>query len=271
MSKSLRWSTALSAALHAGLAYYFLKPFPLALEEKVVLEVEYKEQPSGSPSGGNRRHGKGRGIALKNLIPKFDAYSSGDKLQAEGNLGLEDEEWGSHGGRLGEIENFDKLQRLFVEVSGLLSYPSKLGLRGMGDTVNSRLYFDDSSQCDWKRIKISASNPYFRVYTLALLKKLCSFRENMAAMQFNHKLFADLSFAFLVLGKLEDPGARVPDVIQGNVLLFRRTFLRPSLHYELGPFEGDPLFGNIVSINFPWIFEHWDLWVNGRDPLQEFK
>jgi hypothetical protein len=271
MSKSPRWAIALSAVFHFALVLVFgLRRSPPP-PEKITVQLEIKDTPKGSPQAhaGHKGHGKPK-VSWENLkLSTVQSYGSRGNFKDEGELGLSEEEWGSHGNRFGEVEHFTKFSRLFTEIEGLLQYPHRLGMHGLSDTVNSRLVFDENSNCDWNKTKVGGSQPYFRVYTLALLKKLCAL-ENVQHMHFAKGSFVDLSFAFLVVGKVEESEQKPPDTIQGNVLLFQRTYFRSPLEYHIGPFQGF-LLTPAIGLDFPWIFEHWETWVQGKDPLREFK
>ena len=278
----LKRALAASLFVHVALAVWFWFKKTAAPPSDYKIEFEIKETaaiPKGDPnSHGHRRSGKfstpkiGSGLKWENLRITGTAAKAGEgHFKDEGNLGLEEYEWGSHGGKFEEVANYGRMNRLFIDIQGLLYYPPRLGIRGLGDAVNSRLYFGENSQCDWKRTHIGGSHPYFRMYTLALFKKLCGMTKNMADMHFKAGEFADVGFNFEVIGSVQYQPDEKRDSIVGNVLLFNRTFFRPKTQIDLGPFTTDPVFGQIIAINIPWIQEHWEKWVEGRDPLREFR
>ncbi|MGE4132998.1 MAG: hypothetical protein AB7F86_15255 [Bdellovibrionales bacterium] len=227
-------------------------------------------RPAGNPkrkSGAKARgHSKGlgrfrpRGVDFDHPVVGSPPYDSADSRLAS-------EEFGADGGNFGEIVNFLRYEKLQEVIEGLLFYPGVLGRRGMEGTINARLALDSTSHCDWGRTKIDGSNPYLKVYILALLKKLCG-RTAIEQVKVSR---IDLSFRFYLKEYMHptidpDPGSQ----IVGNVLTFARAFPKSKFEYHIGPIQGI-WFVPYVTVDFPWIFEKWDKYVNNVDPMADFR
>lgn len=250
-----------SLFIHTLLALLFLK-HPAQKQKAIQIELRERKLVLPKPRGDSRpdprqsshfnfNSFKPRGRPLGEALKESRDFTKG------GETGLEQETWGSHGASLGEIAHLNQYLRLFNEVEGLLNYPSALGEHGISGTVNSRLRFDSNSHCDWSRTSVGGAHPYLRVYTLALLKKLCAL-ENIEHLHFSAQQFVDLSFAFVLTQFPELSKDQIRhDSIQGNVLSFYRSHVHSDLEYRIGPLRGY-LFAPVVSIDFPWIFENWE-------------
>lgn len=189
----------------------------------------------------------------------------------EDTSGWEPEQWG-YGGRdgmaqIGHTLQFEKLTR---EIENALNYPAVLGQHQLQSTVNARLVFAADSGCDFRKTRLDGAQPYFRVYILALLKKICAL-ETIRHIHFEPGQTVDLSFRFaLVSGVLKDsePAGR----IHGNVLMFTRFYPKDDtiLTYKLGPLRG-VWFAPAITLDWGWVVEHWDEWVDHKDPLKDFR
>ncbi len=208
-------------------------------------------------------------VLAHNLTASFSRVSVANTGTADSSYPNDD--WGYGGGDLvGQMEHLPKFQRLFVEVQGLLYYPSKLAYHKVSGTVNLRLRFKGDSQCDLRRSKVYSGHPYLRFYALALLRKLCGL-ENIRHMGFNETQFVDLNFTFAIQEFQE--GSReiqAKEFIVGNVLSFYRSHAASKLEFNIGPLKGY-LFAPAILVDFEWIAENWDKYVNGRDPFEEFR
>lgn len=155
------------------------------------------------------------------------------------------------------------------ELEGSLSFPSALGKRQLDGTILARLQFLPDGGCDWKKTKVLPGEPHFRIYVLALLKKVCGLGQ-IARMKFPTTDHADLSFRFRLINIGEEPDPKAAKFITGNVLAFERVWSRSPIKVDFGPltfFEND-----IVHINFGWLFEQWDkLTDQYKDPMREFE
>ncbi len=269
-----------SLIIHGAVVYYFLKVHTdIEKEKPSVVQVEWIEpQPAGPPKGSaGSPVGKGSKISLSKLRsvmaipgPEATALNPAKDAEARGTGEWRTEDWGRGGGNFGEIVNFMQYDRLRQEIRGLLNYPGILARRGIHGTVNTRLAFTDQSQCDWKRIKIESHERYLRVYTLTMLKKLCAFTviKNLYA---NREKIIDLSFQFDVINETTPAALQHPsDFIMGNVIAFRRTTPKSMMEYQIGPIRG-VWFAPAVALDFPWLIEKWDYYVNGVDPMAPFK
>lgn len=273
MSKRFSLAAGLSILLHALVffALFWRSAEPKPPPERVA--VEWIERRSERTRNTGPKKGP-RKIPLARLVPGWGKGQGlkpgGDFAGGAGTGGMEAEPWGSGGSQFGQIEHYNKFRQLFTHVQGLLYYPPALGRRAISGTVNSRLVFNSEGACNWKKTQISGANPYLKFYSLALLKKLCKF-EAIQQIGFTDGQVADLSFAFIITEDFrtykQDEAA---DRIVGNVLAFSRTYAKSILEYHIGPLQGLWLVP-AVNLDFAWIFENWDKYVNGLDPLREFK
>lgn len=180
------------------------------------------------------------------------------------------EMWGSEQGDARQIVHALRFDQLMKEIDQMLHYPSVLGSRGISGVVNVRLIFDGASGCAWNKLKIYTGHAYLKTYVLAVLKKFCDL-DTIRTFGYHEGQAVDLSFAFLFTDELTQAAAlEGPGRVTGNVLLFTRTFPRPKLEYQLGPIRG-LWFVPAVSLDWPWVVEHWEQWVDGKDPLKDFK
>ena len=187
---------------------------------------------------------------------------------AENTSGWSSEQWGAGGGAgLTELIHTLRFDKLMTEIEGSLHYPRVLGDRQISGVINVRLRFREGSRCAWPP-RIEGAAPYLRVYVLALLKKICGF-EILTTMGFVAGQTVDLSFAF-VLTDRPDAGRGAPGRIAGNVLMFERTYPARALSYQLGPIRG-VWFAPVVSLDWGWVVEHWEQWVDHKDPLAAFR
>jgi hypothetical protein len=272
MSSSFRAPLALSIAIHVLLGFALIMNSTKHPQPSPPLQIEIVERkpvPSSSAhrgSGKKSASGSRHGLSLSDLAPKAKGGTLGGSLTDSGETGPLAEEWGSSAGQFALVEHLNQYQRLFAEIQGLLYFPPVLGRRGISGTVNSHLVFDQNSHCDWSRTRVQGGDPYLRFYSLAVLKKLCSFTM-LQSLRFKAQTI-DLSFDFELVESTDQPAP--PDQIISNVLSFHRAFAKSALEYNLGPLHG-MLFVPAVSLDFVWIAEHWNQYVNGKDPLAEFK
>lgn len=279
---------AISIALHLILlAFKFASPrLP---ENPSPIEIEIQETKSPSPpeqvkpsnhkSKGNQTHTakhfrvRQRLRALlsrKDVTFETGSLASTQDFTNEGERGLAEGDWGSHAGDLKQLGYFNQYNKIFEELQNMLNYPGILCQHGFSGTVNSRIYFDEHGRCDWPRSKIGGAHPYLRVYSLSLLKKLCSF-DSVKQLKIKPPQFVDISFNFNVvsLPQTEKEQASL-DRLHGNAIMLYRSCFRPPHQIELGPITLDPI-SQMGFINFPWLFENWDRYVEGKDPFREFK
>ena len=284
------WGFLGSLLIHLGVAgWFWLSPRPRDVER---VEIEFKESVKASagtssrqgvrrkvkksrrsskrsskashinPSWKNLKPGGDFGLAALETHPQPFTSDTGDRNKSENA-------WGSSGGGFAYVEHTLSFTQLIEEVNGLLNYPYPLASRGFSGTINSRLHFKDS-RCVWSKTRVEGAQPYLRVYILALLKKLCGL-EKISRMRFPDGLTVDMSFAFILTDNPE--GVVTPESlgsITGNVLMFTRIFPARNLEYQLGPIRG-VWFAPVISLDWPWVVEHWEQWVEGKDPLADFK
>lgn len=281
-------AVAISLLLH-GLSIYifkvrnFPKPEPTPPIAIELLETQTKESRTknnsdrtSSISKSQKRSSKSSRNSLRAFspqpagIPDAKDGHTGDFTAGVENGGWQAEDWGVRGGEFKQVEHYVKYRRLFEEINNLLFYPGPLANHDIGGTVNVRLTFDSRSHCDWSRSRVGGAHPYLRFYVTALIKKLCAF-ETIEHMSFKEKQFVDLSFAFVIVSFGEVFAAQEKKQgIVSNVLMFYRSVEHSPLEYRIGPLRGY-LFAPVVALDFPWIFENWDKYVNGKDPFRDFK
>ncbi len=276
-----RATLLLSLLLHAACLYFFMH-IKKAETQVEKIEVEYREMPKGTPqsharAGKNPNAGRG-GPSLAQLRPSWKSVTepgpnTGRLIDpdARGSSEWPEEAWGSRGGKLEEAVNFISYERIFTEIEGLLFYPSQLGRKGIEGFISARLFFNESKNCEWHKTRIEGASPYLKFYIAALLKKLCRL-ENIQHLALKENQFIDLNFNFEIIGvvALNEPEQNV-DAISGNVMRFRRTFVKPIGIVPIGPVYVNVFMPTMVFVNFPWLLEKWDHYVNHRDPLDEFK
>lgn len=177
--------------------------------------------------------------------------------------------WGAGGGTFERIQDFSLMSRLHAKVDALLFYPGVLARHEISGFVNARIIFNQEGDCEWERTKINAAEPYLRVYILHLLKKVCdeNYKNNLGGRVSTN---VDMTFQFSIS---EQPTTeeliRQNQKILGNVLFFFRNSHQSVAEWHLGPLTGVfPL--PFVNVDFEWVFENFDKYVNHKDPLQEF-
>ena len=284
----------LASLLTHFLAAWFLNSRTLEKRESETVEFEIAEKmpapppPPGDPNSKSTAKGGKKGTrgtppksfrvrpGLRRFLPQGDvtfetgSLASTRNLTNEGELGLAEEDWGSHADPLGQLVNYLNYNRIFEDLQNMLNYPVKLCYHRISGTVNSRLHFTEDSECDWKRSKIYGAHPYLRLYSLTLLRKLCSL-SSVKQMGLKPSQFVDISFNFNIVRTPETFQQQAGlDRILGNVLMLYRSCFVPPQEVEMGPLKVD-LLSQMAFINFPWIFENWEKYVEGKDPLKEFK
>lgn len=276
----------LSVLLHALVAALFVwqKAPPLPPEK---IEVSIRELPRAhpnshgtkpSPRTSKEKHGKGKGrISLSKLRPSWSTVlepglNEGRLIDpdARGTSEWPSDSWGAHqGGLLKELEYYISYERVFQEIEGLLNYPGVLGAHEISGTLNVRLGFDDNSQCDWSRTTVTEANHYLKFYVMALLKKLCGL-DFMEHMRFNSSTRIDINFNFVISDGLPRSYDNAEDSIVGNVLLFRRTYIKPVGFYKIGPIGWTVFMPMAFTVDAMWFMQKWDEVMNHHDPLEEF-
>lgn len=235
----------------------------------VVETPEAKSKMAGLAKGHSNRK---QGLRSAGDIPRFDMPFKGGGSIAAGAAGSGEwspEDWGAEGGSFKHVESASELMALATEINGAMSYPEALGKREYSGTILTRLFFRDSGGCDWTRTKIFPGQPHFRVYILALLKKVCGLGQ-IDRMQIRTSDHVDLSFTFHLVNMGEHVEPETFNFTTGNVLAFERVWVRSPIKLDLGPltlFEGD-----LVHLNFDWLFTQWDkLTDQYKDPMEPFR
>lgn len=254
----------------ASLFWFRRNPF-MTKTLKQTYEIEIKEVGKGLSIESNEKlpsesSGGLSSLAFKNNFHMESSGENGSSVQGNKSHGWQPEDWGYGGGDFRQVENFLPLIDIAREIDGLLNYPGALALREYTGGVRAQLYFRKEGGCDWKRSRIESSARYFRVYILALLKKLCAL-ERVTKLRLSRGERVDLAFNFLLKDQQEF-SPRPSFKVIGNVLLFERHEQKPPIELRLGPIR---VYGPYIAVDFQWLFERWDQYVEGKDPLKEFQ
>jgi hypothetical protein len=279
----VRWlylALFLSLSLHLLLLWLMSGKLWIAPPAETV-DIEFLERPEGNPEARSRtprrsaRRGKTAGNSLRSLSPRFDlksAVAAGEAARtadARGTSEWQEEHWGVRGGSLKEMEHFVHYDQLMREIQGLLYYPNALGVRKISGTIHVRLYFTKDSKCDRRRTRAEGHHHYLKFFVLALIQKLCGF-ETIEHMGFKENQFVDLSFAFVLAEREDRLDSEKRDAINGNVMRFERIAHDVWYEYRIGPIRG--IYGiPYWTLDFPWVLDKWESWVEGRDPLDAFR
>lgn len=224
-------------------------------QERLVKKVlSYDFSHEGSQAYGRQAH------RLREGSWQEDGYTTEDNAHVA---------WGAGGGTFERIRDLTIMKRFHEKVDAILFYPSVLASHRVSGVVNTRIVLDSEGQCDWKLTKINSADPHLRVYILHVLKNICdeNFKRYLSGRLLTN---IDMSFQFSIS---EEPTTE--ELIQknqkviGNVLLFFRNSHQSMAQWHLGPFTGVfPV--PMVSIDFEWLQENFDLYLNHRDPMKEF-
>jgi hypothetical protein len=220
--------------------------------------------PAIAKSRGRSRQGK-RPLEKADISFGFKSFDlSGNALSDANSKG----EWGEEGGdAFKHLASTGEFQRLAEEIEGLLYFPVPMRNRDLSGAISARLFFQKSGGCDWQRSTMPKGEVHFRVYVLALLKKVCAF-ERVAQLRLLTTDHVDLSFQFRFVSAREFV-ARPPFWITGNVLAFERQAQGSPIRLNLGPIQ---LFdGDLAHVNFGWLWNQWDQLMGGKDPLAAFQ
>lgn len=220
-------------------------------------------------------------------IKLFNNYSSAESIQkmveqsrnannnawSEGGYTLTDDPhkiWGVGAGTFERVQDYNLMEFIFAQTESYLFYPSILAAHRIEGTVNTRLVLNKEGDCEWRQTQINAANRYLRVYVLHLLKKVCN--QNFSRYLNNRILTnVDMSFQFALTEKQNtDENTKSNQHIVGNVLMFYRNAQTSITEWHLGPFTGVfPI--PWVNLDFNWIQENFEKYVNNHDPISEFR
>jgi hypothetical protein len=274
------WPIWLSLFIHALLVVilvYFKKEY-LPETQSSPIEVTVIEKPAGSPKVKSKlnlaqNHQTAKNIktlpGLHQLAPAYENHSQSGQGSSEAGSDDTAAPWGSGSSDFQKISEYNLMERIHHQVEGLLYYPGVLASHKIEGAVNARLVFNKQGHCDWPRTQISSGSPYFRVFILDLLKTLCqqSYPREIHGRQ---TTVVDLSFLFTLT---EHDSLEIKDQqshIVGNVLMFYRNSHQSIAQWRLGPFTGMfPL--PFVNLDFSWLKEHWDTYIEHKDALAPFK
>lgn len=282
----MRWTSlaiAASILLHAAVYRLFTGPVwkPAPPPEPIAIEIR-ERPPEGNPDADPlaRKRGKkntrAMGLPLSAFRRPFDmkgAIASGMKAQfdteAKGSAEWSNEHWGVRGGSLKEAEHYISYYLLQREIQGTLSYPAAMGVRDISGTISARITFNEGSKCDKKRSWARGHHHYLRFYVMALIHKVCGLG-NIEHMHFQENQFVDMNFIFLIAEGKDIEVLEKRDNVTGNVLTFQRIYPKAWYEWQLGPFRG--VYGvPFVFLDYPWVLDKWEKWVEGHDPLDSFR
>lgn len=162
------------------------------------------------------------------------------------------------------IENFLAFERLHIHINGATHYPYVLAYHDITGNANARLVIGNKG-CDWKLTRIWASERHIRVYALNVLKKVCSLQD-VTRMGVSQPINVDIAFSFR---HTEESNPKDYSELRGNVIVVQRWYSKSVLDWNLGPFKGKfPI--PAVNIDFTWLMENWNQYVNHKGPFHEF-
>ncbi|MGZ3797695.1 MAG: hypothetical protein ACXVB1_15090 [Pseudobdellovibrionaceae bacterium] len=176
--------------------------------------------------------------------------------------------WGAGGGNFERVQELALMSHFQEKVNSLLFYPAVLAHHKISGLVNTRLVLNDKGDCDWALTKINSNDAHLRLFILHLLKKTCdeNYKKYLGTRISTN---IDMSFEFSIT---EQPSTqeliRQNQKVLGNVLFFFRNSQHSIAEWHLGPFTGMfPIPWG--SLDFGWIEENFDRYVNHKDPMNE--
>lgn len=244
--------------------------------------------PSPAPSGGRGSKATPRKLAPSELVHKFLSQDSpsdgpltsgkGARRQHEGSWEegafTKDDDpnvaWGAGGGTFERIQELSLMKRFHEKIDALLFYPGILARQKVSGIINVRIVLNQAGDCDWHLTKINGADPHLRFYILHVLKQTCD--ENYKKyLRDRVTTNVDMSFDFSISEQpTTDELIKQNQKILGNVLFFFRNSHQSVAEWHLGPFTGMfPI--PVVSVDFMWLQENFDKYVNHKDPLKEFR
>jgi hypothetical protein len=269
--KSLGLSLLLHIFVFLFLVYWPKKDSP-KIQEPIEISVLEKLKPSHhSFSASPKSHGHSPLPSIHSLAPQFQGSDTASKTGEEGDSLVDDiaAPWGSGGREFKRIMEYSLMNRIQSQTENLLYYPAVLAAHGIEGNVNVRLVLNKEGQCDWPKTEITSASPYLRVFVLDLMKSVCK-QSYLREVRGRKLTLVDFSFQFAITENNAESVKKEKSKVLGNVLLFYRNSQKSIAQWHLGPFTGIfPL--PLVNLDFPWLKEHWETYVEKKDPLAEFK
>lgn len=263
---------ALSLSIHAllfALLWLRKEQSPSASSEELVqFELLEREQATAPKGGGSTSGGLAAKSPLEKLRPGFSLQDRAQgKFQLAGDENSDDPgvSWGSGSENIDKIADFLPLDRIRDQADGLTSFPSLFRRHDIWGSVNARLVID-SEGCNWPSTQIWSKERHLQIYVLSVLKKLCGL-DSVARLTKVGRKNVDFSFSFAFT---EDASLKDSSEVRGNIVIVSRVIPKSVMEWRLGPIRG--LFPiPAVNIDFDWLKQNWDRYIEGRDPFKEFE
>ena len=240
-------------------------------KQETPIEIQIQEQKTSKLSGGARKKGGGReAVKFSKLDLSLGGYETATSSEGSGGNGGQQDlamGWGEGGKNFERVADFSIMNHLYERVDNYLFYPRVLAQHQISGFVKTRLVFNKQGNCDWHKSTIQANDNHLRVYIFSVLRDVC--RQNYARFLHGKEwLVVDMSFSFQIT-EHNDRFLKQKRIL-GNVLLFYRNSQQSIAQWRLGPFTGMfPI--PFVALDLPWLADHWDQYMNGTDPMKEYK
>ena len=265
---------ALSALVHILLLWPALtsrRPDPIP-PERVELEVLVQPAPiSQGRSQAKTIRRFTRSLKLKGSVQNFDPrhWRDADEPNRGGMADLAaayepNSPWGAGSAHLKMIELYIPLDRLRLQTDGATHYPGVLAYHDITGDSSARLVIAHTG-CDWRHTQVWASERHLRLYILHVLKKVCSL-EDVKRIGTSQPINVDFAFSFR---QTEDALVKDSSALRGNVIVVQRWYKKSIAEWHVGPLRGMfPI--PAVSVDFIWLKEHWDEYVEKKGRFDEF-
>lgn len=253
------------------LLFLFYGPAQNFLSQQPPIEVTVIEKPKPISHFSKGAHTRGSLPSIHSLTPQYNDGDGATNVGEREDSLIDDTSapWGAGGREFKRIAEYNLMNRIQSQTENLLYYPAVLAAHGIEGNVNVRLVLNEVGQCDWSKTEISSANSYLKVFVLDLMKSVCkqSYKQEVRGRKLT---LVDFSFQFAIAESNDESIKREKSKIVGNVLLFYRNSHRSIAEWRVGPFTGMfPL--PFVNLDFPWLKEHWETYIEKKDPLAEFK
>lgn len=177
------------------------------------------------------------------------------------------QEWGGGSTEFDRISDYSLLERLYEQINNILYYPGVFVGRNITGVVKTRMVIDSQGQCNWKYTQIQSKEVHLKIYVLSVLKKFCTSNLKLVT-NLRKQMNLDMNFNFEFTERMKDKITENKRIV-GNVFHFNRNAGKSKLQWNLGPLMGVFPFP-AISIDFNWLQNNWEKYVNDRDLLEEF-